>query len=81
LNDDNHSLGADGDETPFTVVHDAGFRVRKAKLSLARQRAGLPAVLAYQGFMAYVYLADRTTCRAEGAHCDWKKAASLREGR
>jgi predicted AlkP superfamily pyrophosphatase or phosphodiesterase len=73
LNDDNHSLGADGDETPFTVVHDAGFRVRKAKLSLADNERDYQAVLAYQGFMAYVYLADRTTCRAEGAHCDWKK--------
>jgi predicted AlkP superfamily pyrophosphatase or phosphodiesterase len=73
LNDDNHALGADGDNTPFTVVHDAGFRVRKAKLTLADNEQDYQAVLAYQGFMAYVYLADRSTCRAEGARCDWKK--------
>jgi hypothetical protein len=73
LNDDTHALGADGDNTPFTVVHDSGFRVRKAKLTLADNEQDYQAVLAYQGFMAYVYLADRSTCAASGSRCDWKK--------
>ena len=31
------------------------------------------AVFAYQGAMAYVYLADRSTCAAAGQQCDWNK--------
>jgi len=73
MNDDNHALGADGDNTPFTIVRNAGFRVRKAKLTVADNEQDFQAVLAYQGFMAYVYLADRSTCPASGSHCDWKK--------
>jgi Type I phosphodiesterase / nucleotide pyrophosphatase len=73
LDDDTHALGADGDNTPFGLVRDAGFRVRKAKLTLADNEQDYQAVLAYQGFMAYVYLADRSTCRAAGARCDWNK--------
>ena len=73
LNDDNHALGADGDGTPFTLVRDTGFRVRKAKLTIADNKQDYQAVLAYQGFMAYVYLADRSDCRARGTRCDWKK--------
>jgi hypothetical protein len=73
LNDDAHALGAGGDDTPFGIVRDAGFRVRKAKLTLANDEQDYQAVLAYQGFMAYVYLADRSTCRAAGERCDWNK--------
>ena len=73
LNDNTHALGADGDNTPFGLVRDAGFRVRKAKLTLADSEQDYQAVLAYQGFMAYVYLADRSTCPAAGSRCDWNK--------
>ncbi len=78
LNDNEHALGADGDATPFTIVRDAGFRVRKAKLTLAANEQDYQAVLAYQGFMAYVYLADRSTCRAPGSRCDWSKPPSFK---
>ncbi len=37
------------------------------------------AVLAYQGFMAYIYLADRSTCRHEHHRCNWKKPARFEE--
>jgi hypothetical protein len=37
------------------------------------------AVLAYQGFMANIYLADRSTCRNEHSQCDWRKPARLEE--
>ena len=73
LDDDTHALGAEGDNTPFGLVRDAGFRVRKAKLTLANNEQDYQAVLAYQGFMAYVYLADRSTCPAAGSRCDWNK--------
>jgi hypothetical protein len=79
LPDDRHMLGADGDATPFAVVRDAGFRVRKAKLTLADSEQDYQAVLAYQGFMAYVYLADRSTCPASGSRCDWSKPPRLRQ--
>ena len=79
LNDDLHALGADGEATPFTVVRDVGFRVRKAKLTLAANEQDYQAVLAYQGFMAYVYLADRSTCRAVGSQCAWIKPPRMRQ--
>ncbi len=77
--DDHHALGADGDATPFAVVADAGFRVRKAKLTLADNEQDYQAVLAYQGFMAYVYLADRSSCPAGGTRCDWKKPPRFKQ--
>ena len=63
VDDDNHALGADREGTPFTVVRDAGFRVRKAKLTLADNEQDYQARLAYQGFMAYVDLADGRRAR------------------
>jgi hypothetical protein len=56
LDDDAHALGAGGDNTPFRIVRDAGFRMRKAKLTLVNNEQDYHAVLAYPGFMAYVYL-------------------------
>ena len=88
LNDDQHRLGADGDDTPFSVVANTGFRVRKATETLAAKAAGTlgaqeddnyQAVLAYEGFMAYIYLADRSTCPAPGARCDWNKPPRFRQ--
>jgi hypothetical protein len=79
VDDNNHALGADREGTPFTVVRDAGFRVRKAKLNLGDNEQDYQAVLAYQGFMAYVYLADRTTCPASGARCDWSKPPRFKQ--
>ncbi len=79
LADDRHMLGADGEATPFTVVRDVGFRVRKAKLTLTANEQDYQAVLAYQGFMAYVYLADRSSCRAGGSQCDWSRPPRMRQ--
>ena len=72
-NDGGHELGAGGDNTPFAVVHDADYRVRKPVLKLASADQDYQAVLAYQGFMAYVYLADRSTCPKPGDHCQWNR--------
>jgi len=79
LNDDQHMLGADGDATPFTMVANTGFRVRKAKLALTDKEQDYQAVLAYQGFMAYIYLADRSTCLAAGNRCDWSKPPRFKQ--
>ncbi len=76
--DDRHALGT-GPESPFAVVRDAGFRVRPAQINLASGQQDFQAVLAYQGFMAYVYLADRSTCPNPGDRCDWSRPARMRQ--
>ena len=79
LNDDQHKLGTDDDDSPFGLVKKTGFRVRRALVTLGRLDQDYQAVLAYQGFMAYVYLADRSTCPQEHEVCDWKKPPRLQE--
>ncbi|HVC44343.1 MAG TPA: alkaline phosphatase family protein, partial [Candidatus Binataceae bacterium] len=79
IDDHAHALGAEGSGTPFAVVNDVGFRVRKAKLALTDSEQDYQAVLAYQGFMAYIYLADRTTCASRGERCDWSRPPNFEE--
>lgn len=77
LNDERHELGTEEKNSPFTAVSYAGFRVRKPLLDdLDRD---YQAVLAYQGFTAYVYLADRSTCQREHQKCDWTKPPRFEE--
>jgi hypothetical protein len=78
LDDERHELGT-GDNSPFTAVKRAGFRVRKPLLALADLDKDYQAVLAYQGFTAYVYLANRSTCRREHQRCDWTKPPRFEE--
>jgi arylsulfatase A-like enzyme len=73
LNDKQHELGTDDENSPFGAVHRAGFRVRPASLFIPHIDDDYQAVLAYQGFMAYIYLADRSTCPSDGARCDWRR--------
>lgn len=70
LDDKEHDLGTD-EHSPFGAVHQAGFRVRPASLILPNVDEDYQAVLAYQGLMAYIYLADRSSCPNDGARCDW----------
>jgi predicted AlkP superfamily pyrophosphatase or phosphodiesterase len=79
LNDKQHKLGTDDEKSPFGVVEKTGFRVRKALLTLGNLDQDYQAVLAYQGFMAYVYLADRSMCPKEHESCDWKKPPRFKE--
>lgn len=58
---------------PRGVLKAAGFRVRPFALEVADDD-DFSAVLAYQGPMAYVYVADRSTCAAPGTPCDWRRA-------
>ena len=53
--------------------------MRRPLLTLADLDKDYQAVLAYQGFMAYVYLADRSTCPNEHDPCDWIKPPRFRE--
>ncbi len=73
MNDNKHRLGPDDKGSPFAILKAAGFRVRKATLNVSKREEDFQAVIASQGFMAYVYLADRSTCRASGQACDWSR--------
>jgi hypothetical protein len=79
MNDEEHRLGPDDDSSPFKAVAEAGFRVRKASLILGDFDQDFQAVLAYQGSMANIYLADRTTCPDDDDNCDWKKPPRFHE--
>jgi Type I phosphodiesterase / nucleotide pyrophosphatase len=77
INDDAHRLGTDDEHSPFAVVASAGFRVRRP--FIINPKDDYQAVLAYQGSMAYIYLADRSTCPSQRQRCDWKKAPRFRD--
>jgi hypothetical protein len=79
MNDEKNRLGPDDDSSPFQAVAKAGFRVRKASLILADIDKDFQAVLAYQGSMAYIYLADRTTCPKDDDKCEWNKPPRFEE--
>jgi len=77
LNDDRHALGSEGDHEPPALIERTGFRMRKFVLSPAEADQDYQATVAYQGAMAYVYLADRSTCPAKGDRCDWQRPPRL----
>lgn len=57
----------------------AASGLREAELELDADERNYQAVVAYQGAFAYVYLADRSTCQAAEAICDWNRAPRLEE--
>ena len=79
LNDDDNELNTDDEKSPFAVLKKSGFRVRKPLLNLLGLDSDYQAVFAYQGFMAYVYLADRSTCEKEHETCEWPRPPRFKE--
>lgn len=79
LNDESHELGTDEESSPFAAIAQAHFRVRKPSLVGSDKEKDFQAVLAYQGFIAYVYLADRSTCPDEGDVCEWRKPPRFKQ--
>lgn len=77
LDDSRHALGSNANHDLPTLMQKTGFRVRPFALDAPEQ--DYQAVLAYEGVMAYIYLADRSTCAAKGARCDWQKPPRLGE--
>ena len=75
LDDNRHALGSNENHDLPTLVQKTGFRVRPFALNAPDQ--DYQALLAYEGVMAYLYLADRSTCRAKAARCDWRKPPRL----
>jgi hypothetical protein len=71
LNDPAHALGVEPETGPAGVLSHAGFRVRPFSLEVDEDEDDYQAALAYQGAMAYLYLADRSTCPDTGTRCAW----------
>jgi hypothetical protein len=79
LGDDRHALGTGRRGGPPELLERTGFRVRPFELELRESGEDYQAVLAYQGAMAFVYLADRSSCPGEGRRCDWLRPPRLDE--
>ena len=71
LHDQQHALGSEKSERARAVLEKVGFRVRENQIEASTD--DFQAVLAYQGAIAYVYLADRSTCPNHGSKCDWRR--------
>ncbi|MDQ3672794.1 MAG: alkaline phosphatase family protein, partial [Gemmatimonadota bacterium] len=88
LDDDRHALQAEGDGEPTSLITQTGFRIREMDLDVSEEEddddadeeaQDYQAVVAYQGAMAYLYLADRSTCPAVRSRCDWNRAPRWQE--
>jgi type I phosphodiesterase/nucleotide pyrophosphatase len=76
LKDDKHALGAKPTGRAAHVLTRLGFRLRP--LEVEPNATDYTATLAYQGAIAYVYLANRAICPA-GQKCDWSKPPSFKQ--
>jgi hypothetical protein len=74
-----YSLGVEEEGDPGQVLRRAGFRLRPFQLGASEDSGDFDAVLAYQGALAYVYLADRSDCLERGTECDWTRPPRLEE--
>jgi predicted AlkP superfamily pyrophosphatase or phosphodiesterase len=75
--DDEHALAMDDeDHDPPAVLKKAGFHLRPFALKVSENEK-FDSVLAYQGAMAYVYVADRSRCNEE--RCEWKYPPRFQE--
>jgi hypothetical protein len=72
--DDRHALEMEGEDEPPAALRRAGFRLRPFEHDVGPE-TDFDTVLAYQGSMAYVYLADRSAC----APCDWSRPPRFTE--
>ena len=79
LKDQVHAIGYSASSGPIGVLKYTGFRPRAQKLELSADEQDYQAVIAYQGAMAYVYLADRSSCPNRGDKCNWKLPPRMKE--
>lgn len=79
IDDDRHALEAEGADEPTEVLRQGGFRLRPLVLDQVEDGGDFQAAVAYQGAIAYVYLADRSTCPNPGQRCDWRRPPRLTE--
>lgn len=76
LPDDRHAL-ATGEGEPSGVLEALGFRVRPFGIGV--DATDFQAVIANQGALSNVYLADRSACPRPGDACAWTRPPRLRE--
>ncbi len=76
-NDAVHALAGDSAFSLGDALEGAGFRVRPPELDV--EDGDHQAVMAWEGAFAYVSLADRSTCAAEGQGCAWPRPARWSE--
>jgi hypothetical protein len=80
LPDADHALGSEegADLLPRLLRHE-GFRPRPFALTPAPGEQDYQAVVAYQGVVAYIYLADRSRCQEKKKQCSWGKPPRFKE--
>ena len=79
LHDLKHALDSQSQDGPAPLMAKTGFRPRPFVLNPAPNQQDYQVAFAYQGAIAYVYLADRSTCPNPGDKCDWTKAPRFKE--
>ena len=77
LADERHALGSGTEGEPEDALKSVGFRVRPFELETDDE--AYQAVLAYQGALAYVHLADRSTCPEAEDRCNWNAPPRFEE--
>jgi hypothetical protein len=78
IKDAAHALWTKDDNDPPAVLKKAGYRVRPFKRDV-KDSDPFQSVLAYQGAVAYVYLADRSSCADGATPCDWTRPPRYEE--
>jgi hypothetical protein len=78
MKDDAHALSTKDGSDPPAVLEKAGYRVRPFEGEVSDSNP-FQSVLAYQGAIAYVYLADRSTCPGGTQACDWTRPPRYEE--
>jgi hypothetical protein len=80
LPDGEHALGSEeGADLLPQLLRKQGFRPRPFTLEPTAAQQDYQAVVAYQGVMAYIYLADRSLCQEKGKQCLWQRPPRFKE--
>jgi hypothetical protein len=80
LPDGEHALGSEqGADLLPQLLRNQGFRPRPFALRPGLGQQDYQAVVAYQGVVAYIYLADRSLCWEKGKRCLWGRPARFKE--
>jgi hypothetical protein len=79
MHDEQHALDSQADDGPAPLMKKTGFRPRPFVLDPPANEQDYQVAFAYQGAIAYVYLADRSTCPNPGDKCDWNKAPRFKQ--
>jgi hypothetical protein len=79
IKEESHALGTGKEGEPPELLEQVGFRMRPFTLEPGEDEDDYQAAVAYQGAIAYVYLADRSTCANPGERCSWMLPPRLEE--